>query len=182
MVVFAAYIGVIPFLETPDWCLRKFENEENFDRSRVVLNCRDFGVPFSGNPTLSPILLVPIDLLCLAFLNFFQFFKYKWQEQKSPSGKRRDKILLSITIFYVLDGILAIVLYQRPYLSELLRPVVSYLVLKTVRSVTKQTIWNLVDSTAILSAIGLFICFYSAIGHFAFRYTFEGYQSFNTIN
>lgn len=75
LIFLITYIVIIPYAETPKWCLQKLKESPDFDRGKVVLSCTDFGIPYSGNPTVSPVLVGLLDFACLAFFIFFRWYK-----------------------------------------------------------------------------------------------------------
>ena len=75
----------------------------------------------------------------------------------------------------IIDNIVAIALFKRPFLSNFMRPVVFGFFLHLVRESARQFANDIWDSVTLLGAIFAFIGFYSLVGVYLFRYTFEGY-------
>ena len=63
----------------------------------------------------------------------------------------------------------------------MLRPLIYVSLLHLVRLNSRQFYHDLKDSAVILLAIFLFVLAYSIVAHFLFRYTFEGYLTFQTL-
>ena len=53
--------------------------------------------------------------------------------------------------------------------------------MRTVRNSTRHFLYNLYDSGTILFLIILAIVFYSALGHFMFRGSYEGFAYFDSM-
>ena len=138
--------------------------------------------PYSGNPTIAPFYMAMVDQACLAFFIYFRYFKTKWgmSEKKLVDSKRNTVLLICFCLVF-LDNIVAMVFFTRPFVSELLRPIVFGSFLHLIRVNARQFYHDVKDSASILVAIFLFIGFYGLIGHFLFRYKFEGYLYFESI-
>ncbi len=75
------YIGVLPFLETPEWCLSRIKDSGKA-RGQIILDCEDLGVPHSHFPKFSPTFISVIEFFCLAFFVYFRWSKTRWGEVK----------------------------------------------------------------------------------------------------
>ena len=121
-----------------------------------------------------------MDILCLAFFLYFRWFKSKW-EKKKDKRKLRNLLLTLAVIVIVIENIICIILFRRPYLSIILRPFVFACFLHLVRLNFRHFYHDLKDSATTLIAIFLFIAMYALVGHFLFRYSFEGFNYFSSI-
>ena len=138
-------------------------------------------MPYSKNPTLSPFVCALLDFSCLAFFLYFRWFKSKWEKKKNK--KRLRNILLSIAVGIIfLEDVIVMILFVRPYLSVILRPFVFACFLHLVRLNFRHFYHDLYDSATILVTIFIFIAMYALIGHFLFRYSFEGFQNFASVS
>ena len=174
--VLVVYIFVLPFLEAPQWCIRKAKAEPGWSRSGSIY-CGDLGVPYSGNPTLSPVTIALVEFVCLGFIGFFRWSKTKWSVVRISDWRYNIVFAVSFSII-IIDNIVAIALFKRPFLSNLMRPVVFGFFLHLVRVSARQFVNDIRDSVTLLVAIFAFIGFYSLVGVYLFRYTFEGYWYF----
>ena len=175
------YITIIPFLETPMWCLRKIKESENFERGTVILDCHNMGVPFSRNPTLSPVFIAFLDFTCLSYFVFIRWFKTKW---RTDSRKDRiQNIILAISVScIVVDSTIAMALFTKPFVTCIMRPIVFGSFIHLMRQNMKHFYNDLMDSGTILIYIFIFISAYSVIGYFLFRYQYEGYTNFASLS
>ena len=80
-----------------------------------------------------------------------------------------------------MDGFVASVRFAKPIISDYLRPVVCWLIMRSFRTVMRAFVSNFVYSGPILIAIAVLIVLYSALGMFIFRTTYEDYVHFATI-
>ena len=86
-----------------------------------------------------------------------------------------------ITVICFMDGFVASIRFAKPIISDYLRPVVCYLIMRSFRTVMRAFASNFVYSGPILIAIAVLIILYSALGMFVYRETYEGYVHFATI-
>lgn len=163
-----------PLIETPKWCIEKLKEDPNFSRGSVILDCRNFEVPYSYNPTFSPVLIALLDFVCLGFFLYFRWYKTTW-EKKKEKRKLRNYLLTLAVVIIVIENVVTMILFRRPILSIVLRPVVFGCFLHLVRLNFRHFYHDLKDSATILGTIFLFIVLYALIGFFLFRYSFEGY-------
>jgi len=89
-------------------------------------------------------------------------------------------LILAATTF--IDSVVAMVFFKRPFISMLLRPVIFGSLLHLVRQNVRHFYFDLRDSGTILVSIFLFVFTYAVIGHFLFRYTYEGFTYFETTS
>ena len=79
-VAIGLYIFVMPFLETPYWCLKM--NASHPVESTIIYHCnvdmKDYNVRYSQFANLNPILTYSIDIFCVSFLVYFKWFKTLW--------------------------------------------------------------------------------------------------------
>ena len=180
LIFLVSYIIVIPFLESPNWCVTAVRDSPDFHRGRIVLECNDRGVPFSGNPTLSPVFIACLDFMCLGFFLFFRWYKTLWGQVLRKSRVQNIVMVIAVAIS-VVDSIVAMVLYTSPFFTDVMRPIVFGSFLHLVRVNVRQFYHDVKDSGTILFSIFLFIACYGIIGFFLFRYKYEGYEYFETI-
>ena len=80
-VVVFIYIGLMPFIETPYWCLERNENLKE-DQYKFFYDCHVdleyYVVKHSEIIDLNPLVTSTIDILCLAFFAYFRWLKSTW--------------------------------------------------------------------------------------------------------
>lgn len=90
--------------------------------------------------------------------------------------------MLGITVLIItVDDIVSICLFAEPFLAGLMRPIVVGSFLHLVRINARHFYHDMKDSAAILVCIFFFIVCYGMIGHFLFRYEYEGYIYYDTV-
>ena len=82
----------------------------------------------------------------------------------------------------MVDNLIAIILFTCPFVATLLRPIIFACFLHHVRLNARHFYADLKDSASILIAIFVFITWYSLVGHFLFRYSFEGFNYFESVS
>lgn len=173
------YIGIIPFLETPQWCIDKLK-EEGLTRGHIFLDCEGKGVPFSGNPCIAPPAVAFLEFSCLAFFIYFRWFKTKWGLVQKKH--RQSNIVLAVVAVIIFsENILAMIFFFKPWISQMIRPLVYLSFMHLVRLNTRHFYHDIKDSAVILIAIFLFVLCYSIVGHFLFRYSYVGFISFQSL-
>ena len=130
---------------------------------------------------MSPFLVAFLDFTCLGFFLYFRWFKTKWEKKESKRRLRNTLLMVAVGVI-VIENIITMITFRRPFLSILLRPFVFACFLHLVRLNFRHFYHDLKDSATILVAIFLFIAMYALIGHFLFRYSFEGYNYFGSIS
>ena len=69
----------MPFIETPYWCLELTNEEYQFN---IIYDCQvktdNYIVQYSQIVDLNPVITGTLDILCLAFLAYFRWFKSTW--------------------------------------------------------------------------------------------------------
>ena len=124
LVVLFIYILVLPFLETPSWCINKHKDDSKWERkSFKSLNCEHFGIPYSKNPTLSPITIVMMEFICIGFIGFFRWFKTLWGTTRRDHWMTNIVLGLAMTTVIV-DNIVSIFVFRRAFLANLMRPII----------------------------------------------------------
>lgn len=94
-----------------------------------------------------------------------------------------QNIVLFIAVLIItVDDIVSMCLFSEPFLGGLMRPVVVGSFLHLVRINARHFYHDLKDSATILFSIFFFIACYGIIGHFLFRYDYEGYSYYATIS
>ena len=171
----------MPFIEAPQWCIDALKKEPSWKRKGFLLNCNNLDIPFSSNPTFSPVFIAMLEFFCLGFIVFFRWSKTKWGVARSYDWKHN--LIFGITISIIsIDNICAIAIFRRPFVAILLRPIVFGTFLHLVRTNSRQFLHDIKDSAAFIVAIFLFIFTYSLIGVYLFRYSYEGYTHYPTFD
>lgn len=81
MCMLFVFIVVLPFIETPNWCIRKYKDKHdkgNFSIVDPFLDCEDYDVPFSGIQTLAPTYTSTLDFLCIMYFLFSRWNRTRW--------------------------------------------------------------------------------------------------------
>ena len=125
------------------------------------------GIPYSGNPTLSPGFIAALDLICLSFFLYFRWFKTKWEKKRKTTSLKNCILSITVTLIFI-DNIIAMIIYTRPFFSILMRPLIFACFLHLVRQNCRHFYHDVKDSASILAVIFLFILLYSIIGYFLF--------------
>ena len=106
------YIGVMPFIETPYWCLQK--NGDHPIQKTLIYDCHvdmaDYEVKYSSFANFNPILTYSLDICCVVFLVYFKWFKSLWSVQTSQD-KLRNYLFNALAIISIL--IFAVTMWLR---------------------------------------------------------------------
>lgn len=132
-VVILVYYLVIPFLQTPDWCVKYYKDH---GLHGWLYNCQkvDNGtVLYSNLPKLSPWLVAFLDISSLGYLVFYMWFKTTWRKI-TPNSKVRLWLLIAIYIISFFDCLLTAFRSGFPYLTNFFRPLVMLLYLAQQRA------------------------------------------------
>jgi len=144
------------------------------------VNAENYVVRYSEIVDLNPIITCSLDILCLAFLAYFRYFKTTWSVQN-----RKDKIRnLFFAVLYITSVVIfTLSIFQKttPFIADLLRPFVVINFLGSMRSQLGEFSKDLKSSLTILLTIFAWIFLYSLMGFYLFRYSFEGATSFSTM-
>ena len=168
------YYFVVPFFQTPQWCLNYFQD----DGLKLILNCHEVdggSIKYSNLPQLAPWLTNVTDFLCLFSITFYFWFKITWREI-SQRSKVRLGILTAIFAFSTIDLATSTIREKYPYFSNFMRPIVIMIMMSQVRATTKSVILNVKDSLTVITMIFLYITFFSVVGVFLFKDTYEGFS------
>ena len=169
------YYFVVPYFETPDWCLQYFKRDDTpAVNASILVPCQEaYGgvIRYSDFPKLIPIVCSSLDLFCLINLCLFRLYKQKWKVL-SRSDKIRNYIFAGIMLVCGADVIRCAITYSYPYLNNLCRPWVCVIFFSSIRSNLKSVIYDFKDSIVVLLCIFLYIMYFSAIGYFIMEGTF----------
>ena len=98
-VVVLVYYFVVPMVEPPAWCVREFPLVVS--KNWLVYDCHLVSqdtIPYSNMVKLAPWLTGALDLSCLAFLCYFQYYKSTW---KRLSQRRERRLLISMALLAI---------------------------------------------------------------------------------
>ena len=181
-VTIVTYYFIVPYFETPDWCLKFFKRDDTPSVDGIFVPCQDACdgiVKYSDMPKLIPIVCSSLDLFCLLNLCIYRMYKQRWRKL-DRWDKVRNWIFLFIMIVCSADVIRAAVFYQYPYINNLCRPWVCIIFFSSIRQNLKSVVYDFKDSLIILACIFLYISYFTAIGFFILEGTFTGYADFDT--
>ena len=171
------YYFVIPFIQTPDWCTKRYaekckNNGNTKYRLEVTYDCSSVanGIRYSGFPNFSPLITAILDITCLLILTIFRIYKKKWRHL-SKNNLYRTYALIVITILCIIDEAYAIVNDSYPFIDDFMRPVVVLIFLTSIRTNMKQVLYSARDAIPIILLILLYIAFFSFLGFYMFRGT-----------
>lgn len=174
------YYFVIPFLQTPDWCIKYYRD---LDADTWVYNCHavDNGtILYSDLPKLSPWITCSLDIICLGFLVFFMWFKTTWR-MITKHGRMRLFLLTTIYVVCIGDLIFALLRHGFPFVTNFSRPVVVLIYLSSQRNQMKNIfVYVLKDISIVLMTIFIYIFVFAMMFFFLYEYSLQGYSWFPT--
>lgn len=112
-VTIVIYYFMVPFFETPDWCLKYFKRDDTPSVDGIFVPCYDAydgQVKYSYLPKLIPIVCSSLDLFCLLNLCIFRLYKQKWR-RLSVWDRIRNWIFFFIMLVCSLDVLRAAIYY-----------------------------------------------------------------------
>lgn len=134
-VTIVLYYFIVPYFETPDWCLKYFKREDTPSVLGIFVPCYDACdgvVKYSNLPKLIPVVCSSLDLFCLLCLCVFRLYKQKWRKL-TFWDKARNWIFFGIQLICSIDVIRAAIYYQYPYVNNLCRPWVCVIFFSSIR-------------------------------------------------
>lgn len=165
------YIFIMPFIETPYWCLEKNFNSHARFQDTIIYHCHvameNYEAKSADVLDLNPIITCSIDLMCLGFFVFFRWFKTTWGTY-NKKDKIRNIILAAICIIQSLIIILTALGITTPFIADLLRPFVVIDFFGAMRSNFKEFWRDLWSASTIIGTIFIWIGLYSMFGFYLF--------------
>ena len=134
-VTIVIYYFIVPYFETPDWCLQYFKSDDTPSVDGIFVPCQQAYngvVRYSNLPKLIPIVCSSLDLFCLFNLCIFRCYKQKWR-RLTKHDKIRNWLFFIIMVVCSIDVIRAAVFYQYPYVNNLCRPWVCVIFFGSIR-------------------------------------------------
>ena len=176
-IVIGLYFFFIPLIESPEWCLKYYSTHDipdtkwtdyfNYDPFLPCELAVNGIVKFSGIPKTKPIISACFDVVCLAYLCTFRFYKMTWMRTT-----RKDKIengilgvVICICIFSNVKGVLE---YNFTYINSMMRPIVIILFFPSIRANLKVVLIDFKDSVMILISILITILYFAAMGMYMY--------------
>ena len=77
------YLFIVPYLESPDWCLRYFKSDDTPSVDGIFVPCQEACggiILYSNLPKLIPVVSSSLDILCLTGMCIFRFQKGSWRK------------------------------------------------------------------------------------------------------
>lgn len=184
-VVLITYIGVIPFIQTPYWCIlnsdgRPIDNSMIYDCNFDETNS-DYNVQFSQIINLNPIVVDPLDLLCIAFFIYFRYYKSTWSVQ-NRHDRNRNVLFAVLATLSILIFALSMRFKTTAFYGDLLKPFIIINFLGTLRQSLLDFLGDIWGSFTILFTIFAWIFIFSLAGFFMFRDSFEGATYFLNLS
>ena len=182
-VTIVLYYFVVPYFETPDWCLDYFQSDETPPVEGIFVECEQAEngiIKYSGMPKLIPPVCSSIDLTCLLCLCIFRCYKQTWR-RLTRNEKIRNWIFFTIQLLCSADVIRAAITYSYPYVNNLCRPWVCIIFFSSIRQNLKSVAYDFKDSIVVLACIFMYIAYFSAIGFFLVEGTFQQFSDFDTF-
>ena len=167
------YFFVVPFLQTPDWCINYFRERQDTRLVRPVFECTEVDggtIRYSELPKLSPSITGACDLVCLGILTFYRCYKMSWRKQ-SAQNKCRSYFLFALTLMSVVDLGLAVLNNRYPYASNYAKPFVILVFLSSIRANIFELVHDFKESIVILGCTFAYVSIYVVIGFYLFRYS-----------
>ena len=134
-VTIVVYYFIVPYFETPDWCLKYFKRDDTPPVDEFFVPCYNAmngEVKYSDMPKLNPVICSSLDLFCLLNLCVYRMYKQKWRTL-GKWDKLRNWIFVAIMLICSADVIRAAVFYQYPYVNNLCRPWVCIIFFSSIR-------------------------------------------------
>jgi len=180
------YYCIVPILQTPDWCTKAWSEYQSslgnnnylfdfFYDCKAVAN----GIRYSGLPMVSPLYTGAVDILCLISLCYFRLYMNKWRVV-SPAHRKSTYIIIVLALISAGSTIYSMITDTYPWTAQALKPVIVCTFSSSTRKVLLLAFSNAKDSIAIIFVILLFIAYFTVIGYFLFRGTFEGFTIFSS--
>lgn len=129
---------------------------------------------------MSPIFIATFEFMSLTFIGFYEVSKSKWGTMRKET-RIRNLIFVIAFIVIIIDNIFAILMFSRPFISNIMRPLVYGTFVNLVRLNFKEFYQSLHDSAQFLIAMFSFVFAYSLIGVYLFRYSYEGFNYFSSF-
>jgi len=133
---------------------------------------------------LSHYITIPIEIMCLAILIFFQWMRNQYRDHDDSSQLSWDlqrifSALSLFDLFFVL--IVHPTVYPYPWVAAFIRPFYLMISIRVLREYTVSYFHVIKDSTPMVIFIVVFILYFSWMGQRLFSGTLEGVQYFNTF-
>ena len=178
------YFIVVPFCQSPGWCLefyhaQNYRNFGTFDCDSAAAS-EDIRVRYSAFPTLSPMVTILIDVVCMAAFCLMACFEEKLRNQ-TKGEKTRTGILVIAVVISLVDLTRAFLAMKYPYFANLMRVVVLLTFAHRLRQSVMSLFADLRDSFAILLTMFTYILIFTLTVYYFYRSSFEGFQNFGTI-
>ena len=162
------------FFEVPVWCL----NDKNI-KDQVYWDADIY--PNSGLPNLPVIAGGLIEVVCLAVLLFFTFFRRSFKVV-SYNSRVRELIQVVLSFIAFLDIVASVILTQGTFLSNFIRVMLIALFIRSLRESIKRIVLVVYDSKEIMLLLVAYILLFAWIGTRLFRGTQQGEAYFSSLS
>lgn len=129
---------------------------------------------------LNPIITGTIDIMCLAFLLYFRWYKSTWSVPNKRDKTRSIVIGVLASVSIITFAVTAFLPWV-PFAADILRPFIIIEFLGSLRQNLTDFLSDLWSSLVILLTIFGWIFIFAIVGFYMFRYSFEGTTYFNSL-
>ena len=134
--VIVFYVVVIPFIDTPNWCLNSYHDndaERKQTRWDFIIDCSKIdGIPYSQVACVGPSYISLMDIVCITFFAYSRYYRWKFAERRDID--RLQDILMTIGFALIMtDLIIAIIFVHRPFFAGIFRPFIVGCFMRSVR-------------------------------------------------
>lgn len=180
------FIVINPMTEAGRWCLDELKSERgDLPRNSIFLDCKvaseRLAVPYSEFPTTVPAFSGGLDILCLLIFSGVKYDRYRSRKNEQYT-KYRDMSFAVLTIISIIDIIVALILFKRQYIANIIRPFIVVLMFQTQQDFFGLLVMNTKDSFAMILCILLWILYFAMVGNFLFKNQLEGLMVFDTFS
>lgn len=176
------YFIVVPFCQAPGWCLDYYheKNQRNFGTFDCDAVSAETGYRYSAFPTLSVMVTILIDVVCLITLSIMAIYENKWRNQSK--GERNRTVMMIIgAVISLIDLTRAFLDMKYPYFANLMRVVVLFSFAPALAKSFKSLFKDLLDSFAILVTIFTYVLIFTVTVYYFYRPSNEGITNFGTL-
>ena len=176
------YFIVVPYCQSPQWCLEYFHERD--ERHFGTLDCtkasESTNVRFSDFPTLSPMVTVLVDVLCMIGFCVMACYENAWRDQSQGEKRRTAMLVIACSISFI-DLVRSVLAMKYPYFANLMRVAVLLSFASRMRQSFLSLIGDFRDSLTILLTIFAYILVFVLTVYYFYRPTMEGLTQFGSI-
>ena len=184
------YITTIIFICTPmfqatRWCLNRLETHGGTLKSdTLVLDCQQVGldekIPYSNMLMLNPRATSSVSILCLIIFILIKIARARIRK-RNQSNSLRETVFYVMVAISILDFIVDIVMLSKPWVADLLRPLILVVMFKSQLEFYFLVGYNIRDSAAMIFCILVWTVYFAQFVQFVFADTAGGITTFSTF-